>query len=309
MSKADFQGDSGGGAVSAGLLGVAGPEGRHEIEDCAVKAGVKSGAARASGGVRVKSVALPTEHGGWGITLEPVLLGLLVAPSWAGAGVALATAGAFLARHPFKIVTADRRRGRRFARTPVAEAFTLAYALVALSGFLLALAVAPSYEFLLPLMLAAPLGAVQLFYDAAGHSRGLLPEVAGSTAMASVAACIALAGGASPLVAMGLWVVLAARFVPAILYVRARLVKLHGKAAARWPSLLAHASALALVSALAWVKAAPWLSVALMLVMLARAGYGFAREWPSTAKRVGFSEIAFGVLTVLTVGAGVIFGL
>ena len=29
-----------------------------------------------AGGVRLKTVALPTEHGGWGITLEPVLLGL-----------------------------------------------------------------------------------------------------------------------------------------------------------------------------------------------------------------------------------------
>ncbi|VAV92581.1 Putative membrane-spanning protein, partial [hydrothermal vent metagenome] len=30
--------------------------------------------------VNVRSIALPTEHGGWGFTLEPILLGLLVAP-------------------------------------------------------------------------------------------------------------------------------------------------------------------------------------------------------------------------------------
>src|SRR5215207_3579421 len=142
------------------------------------------------GGVRLKTVALPTEHGGWGITLEPVVLGLLVAPSFAGAGLALATVGAFLARHPFKIVAGDRRRGRRFARTPYAERFTLLYAAAVSAGFALSLYSAKDYTLLLPLAAAAPLGAVQLWYDAAGRSRGLLPEVAGSVAMSAVAAAL-----------------------------------------------------------------------------------------------------------------------
>src|SRR5688572_3480097 len=123
-----------------------------------------------AGGVRLKTLALPTEHGGWGITLEPVLLGLLVAPSWAGAGLGLATVCAFLARHPFKIVAGDRRRGRRFARTPYAERFTLAYAAGAAAGFALALYASTDYTFLLPLAAAAPLAALQLWHDATGRS-------------------------------------------------------------------------------------------------------------------------------------------
>jgi hypothetical protein len=31
-----------------------------------------------------RMVAVPSEHGGWGLTFEPVLLGLIVNPSWAG---------------------------------------------------------------------------------------------------------------------------------------------------------------------------------------------------------------------------------
>ena len=108
------------------------------------------GGAAATNGVRIKTVALPTEHGGWGITLEPVLLGLLVAPSVAGACLALATVGAFLARHPFKIVAGDRRRGRRFARTPVAERFTILYGGAALASFTLAIVTAQKFVFLLP---------------------------------------------------------------------------------------------------------------------------------------------------------------
>lgn len=267
---------------------------------------VKSGA---GGGVRLKTVALPTEHGGWGITLEPVLLGLLVAPSLAGAGLALATVGAFLARHPLKIVAGDRRRGRRFARTPYAERFTLVYAAAAVVGLGVAVFASADYAFLLPLAAAAPLAGLQLWYDAAGRSRGLLPELAGSLAMGSVACSLALAGGAGWPLALGLWALLAARFVPAILYVRARLAELQGQGLSRWPSLLAHASALGAVAALAWFKFLPWLAVVVLAVLLARAAYGFARRWPSTAKRVGFGEIALGALTVAAAAAGVAFGL
>lgn len=272
------------------------------------------GASKTSaGGVRLRTIALPTEHGGWGITLEPVLLGLLVAPSAAGAGLACATVCAFLARHPVKIVAGDRRRGRRFARTPYAERFALAYACGAAAGLAVALAyaggAATGYAFLLPLVASAPLAAAQLWHDAAGRSRGLLPELAGSVAMGSVAASLALAGGAGWPLALGLWALLAARFVPAILYVRARLAELHGKPAPRWPSLLAHALAHASVVALAVYEFLPWLAVAATAVLFARAAYGFARRRPSTAKRVGFAEIAFGALTVAAAAVGVVFGI
>ena len=60
-----------------------------------------------------KAVALPAEHGGWGLTLEPCLLGVLVAPSLAGAALAAATFLAFLVRTPLKLAVVDRRRGRR----------------------------------------------------------------------------------------------------------------------------------------------------------------------------------------------------
>lgn len=258
----------------------------------------------AAGGVRLKTVALPVEHGGWGISLEPVALGLLVAPSAAGLALGVATLGAFLARHPFKLVAGDRRRGRRFARTPAAERFTLFYGAVALAGFVAALAAAPDYLFLLPLACAAPLAAVQLFYDATGRSRALLPELAGSVGMAAVAASIALAGGAALPLALGLWAVLAARVVPTILYVRARLSKLHGKETSAAPGLLAHAAALAAVAWLSRAGVVPAAAAFVMLLLLARAAYGTARLRPATARGLGFSEIAFGVLTVLAVAVG-----
>jgi hypothetical protein len=34
--------------------------------------------------VALRPLALPSEHGGWGILLEPIAIGLLVAGSWSG---------------------------------------------------------------------------------------------------------------------------------------------------------------------------------------------------------------------------------
>ena len=68
-----------------------------------------------------RSVAIPTEHGGWGLTLEPALLGLMVAFSWSGVAIGVAATLAFLARTPLKLALVDRRRGRVLPRTRLAS--------------------------------------------------------------------------------------------------------------------------------------------------------------------------------------------
>jgi hypothetical protein len=279
--------------------------------------------------VRIKTVALPIEHGGWGLSLEPVALGLLVAPSVPGLLLSVATLAAFLARHPLKIVAADRRRGRRFPRTPVAERFAAVYCAAAALALIAAFWTAGSVGFLLPLLLAAPLASVQLFYDAKGRSRELLPELAGSIAMASVAAALALAGGWSRPASLALWAVLAARVVPSVIYVRARLRQLHSQSApaatARSqaasdapeysqaelvaPTYLSHLAATALVLALALAGLAPWLAVVAVSVLLLRAAFGVAERGEVTARRIGLREIGFGAFTVLAVALGYLFGL
>ena len=259
--------------------------------------------------VRVRTVALPNEHGGWGLTLEPVVLGLLVAPSAAGFCLAAATLGAFLARHPFKIVAGDRRRGRRFPRTLLAEKFLLLYGSIALLGFSGACLTATGYDFLLPLFVAAPLVLTQLIYDATGRGRSLAPELAGSLGLAGVSTSIALAGSFS-LITAGLWAVLAARVVPSILYVRAQLDLLHGERPAKFVSNATHVAGFALVLTLALAGSVPALAAVAVLLLLLRALLGFTEKYgATTAKQVGFREIGFGALLVFLTAAGYAFGL
>lgn len=263
-----------------------------------------------SRGVRVRNIALPVEHGGWGFSLEPVVLGLIVAPSLAALFLAMATMGAFLARHPLKMVMGDHRRGRRLRRTPLAERFALLYISVAAISFLAALKTAGSYEFLLPLLVALPLAFVQLIYDRASRSRALLPELAGATAMASIASSMALANGWGRGVAFGLWAILAVRVVPTIFYVRARLKTLHHKKASRAIVIVMHILALFIALALAWLTLAPALAVIALLILLARAIFGFTRyDRATSAKQIGIRELGFGAMTVVAIALGHYFNL
>ncbi|NLE51319.1 MAG: YwiC-like family protein [Chloroflexi bacterium] len=255
--------------------------------------------------VRWKAVALPPEHGGWGFLLEPIVLGLLIAPSWAGFCWGVAALGAFLMQHPLKLAYTDRKRGRRYARTVAAERVLLIYAGVALAGFALALALG-GLKPLLPLALVAPLGLVQVVDLLGNRGRELSRELAGSVALGAVVMAIVLAGGESVTLAFGLWAVQAARAIGSIIYVRERLHIEKGKPAARSWVLASSGLALAAIALLAWLDVVPALAAVAIAILLARAAYGVS-PWrrPARPQKIGFLELGFGLLTVLLAALGV----
>lgn len=176
----------------------------------------------------LRSVAMPTEHGGWGLTIEPGLLALLVEPSVAGALLAVAAVLAFVARTPLKLVLVDRWRGRSLPRTRLATrvAAVELVALAALLAFAVALAERP---FWVPLLVAAPFVAIELWFDMRSRSRRLVPELAGAVGVCSVATAIVLAGGGDTRLAFALWLIPAARVASTIPFVRAQVARLHGR--------------------------------------------------------------------------------
>jgi hypothetical protein len=264
-----------------------------------------SGRVKSAGGVvRIRPVALPAEHGGWGLLIEPVVLGLLLAPSRPGLFVSVAAIGAFLARHPFKLAIGDRRRNRRSARTAFADRFAVLFFTTAALGLSVAIKIG-GRAFLLPLLIAAPIACVQLFYDSMGRSRALMAELSGAISIGAVAAAIAISGGWPRSAAFGLWVILAARNVPTILYLRARLKILHRKPASPRVVIITHLLALIIAGGLARAGLVPFLAVAALGILLLRAVIGFSQSAERvTAKKLGLRELGFGAMTVFAVVLG-----
>lgn len=251
-----------------------------------------------------RSVALPNEHGGWGMLAEPLLLGLVLAPSPAGGFLAVAALAAFLARHPLKLALSDRRRGSRYPRTAAAERMAILYAAAALGAASAALAAGGSRPFL-PLLAAAPVAAVQIVYDARLQGRHLAPELCGGVALAALAPAVLLAGGweAAPSLAAG--ALLALKAATSVLYVRARLRLDRGLVARRAPAWAAHAGAVAAAAALAAAGWAPWAGVAGTAVLLARAAHGLSERRDRVRPQVlGFRELGLGIAFALGLALG-----
>jgi hypothetical protein len=254
--------------------------------------------------VNLRTIALPVEHGGWGFLLEPLLLGLLLAPTAATTALALAVVAAFLLRQPVKVILLERRRNYYSPRSTVAWRFTFLYASIALSGGAAALWLAGPSWLLAPLI-ALPFGAIFLYYDLSQPGRSWQAELSAPVALASAATSIVLADGWPLLPALALWIALVARAVPSILFIRARLRLDRGKDVDVMLPVLAHVAGLLVVWILIWQDLLPLLAGIPFVLLLLRAIQGLSPlRFRMSVKALGFLELGLGILLVLFVSTG-----
>lgn len=251
-----------------------------------------------------RAVVVPAEHGGWGLTLEPIVLGLVVAPSAGGLCVGLAAMLAFLARTPFRLVLVDARRGRRLPRTVFArQVLSVELTIIAV---LLAypVLVAPAGAWV-PLVGVVPLVVLELWFDMRSRSRRLAPELAGAIGITGVVAVIVLVGGGDLRLAGALWLVLVARAVTSITTVRDQVGRLHGRGAHPRRTLLADLVAVAVAVTAVAVDASLLLgAVAVGFVVAVQRGLG--RDPLPRAVVLGLRQTAFGAAVVAASATGVL---
>lgn len=267
----------------------------------------------ASAQVRLRPLIVPQEHGVYPLWAEPVLLGLLLAPSVAGAAIAAAGAAGVLAQQPAALALADLRRRRRYPRTRVAA--SAAAALAAAGVLLLALAaVAAPAPFgagawWAALALAALPAGVQLVEDRRFRGKSLLAQAAGAVALAGLATSVALAGGAPPALAWSAWAALALRVAASIPATRTRLRRARGRAPDVTPALV---GAGLLPIGVAWAARAGWASPLAAAVAVA---IGLRAAWASrpdakvvTPARIGVGETVVGLAWLAVLAAGGLTG-
>jgi hypothetical protein len=258
----------------------------------------------AHGRAEWRSVAVPTEHGGWGLTLEPVLLGLFVAPSASGALLGLAAFMAFVARTPLKVVLVDGRRGRNLDRTALARR-VLAIEMVALVTLAGLATQFGDGRFWLPVLAAAPLVGVELWFDMRSRSRRLVPELAGAVGVSSVVAIIVLADGATIVLALALWLILAARATTSIPFVRSQVAVLHNRPTSIGSGIVSDVAAIAIAAAAVLVDQSVFLG-ALGIGAIVISQNASRRFVPGSAVVLGVRQTVLGLTLVLITGLGVL---
>lgn len=253
-----------------------------------------------------RAVTIPTEHGGWGLTLEPVLLGLIIQPSWAGLCLSVAAFVAFLVRTPLKIALGDMRARRRYPRTTVALRVAAIESAVGLAFFAGAVA-ATRHAFWWPILAAMPLVAVQLWFDIRHRSRRLAPEVTGSVAVSAAVAAIVLAGGGDTTVAIAMWMVLAARAVTSVPWVVRLVQRLHHRPEQPRITTFCDIAAALLAAIAVAVESRAALGTAAVLVVIGLQRLGASAATLPPAKVLGFRQMGFGLGVVALSAVGVLW--
>lgn len=250
-----------------------------------------------------RAVAIPSEHGGWGLTGEPILLGLLLAFSWSGLAIGAAAMLAFLARTPLKLAMVDRRRDRELERSGLARRIGAGelVAIVALGALAL---LGAGWQWLVPVAVALPLFAVELWFDVRSRGRRLVPELCGATGMGAVAAAIVIADDGSARLAVAAWLILAARSIGAIPFIRTQILRLHRGSASTRSSDLFQLLAVVVAAAAAVVDRDVLVGSLAVLVIVGLHLVWVRRSPVPPAKVLGLRQMAlgFGLVAVTALG-------
>jgi hypothetical protein len=242
----------------------------------------------------VVKLTLPKEHGSWSLALEPLAFGLLVAPSAAGAGLALAAAAVFFLRRPIKLALARKSDPRQ----PLAILCLVLLALTGMTGFGLAAQLgAPGG--LWPLLPAALAGAVFAWCDSRNEAREGAAEIAGVVTFSMLPAAFGTLAGWSALAALALAAIMLVRSVPTVLTVRTSIRIRKGRPYAIAPALLTAGVGIVLITWLASLRLAPWLAVGFAVLLAIRTAWLLLWHPSLTARTVGIIEAVLGVLLVL----------
>lgn len=250
---------------------------------------------------------LPREHGAWGQLAFPLVSGLALG-RLAPAALALAAAVvlAFLAHEPLLVVLGQRGHRTRGALGGRAARRLLATAAGALAAGAAGLALAPAPA-RLALVPTALLGAAAVALALRRLERTTAGEIVIASALATAAAPIALAAGASPRSALSAAVAWVAAFTAATLSVRAILLRARTRGATdRRPA--AALGICALVAAVTWAAARGVLAwaaaVALLPVALPALALTVLRVRPQRLTAVGWTIAAASAVALVTLVAG-----
>lgn len=254
--------------------------------------------------VRLKGIALPIEHGSWGFLFEPLLAGLLIAPSFAAIWNSLLIIGAFLMRQPLKVWLTDLKAQKKLPQTAAAIKFTFIYGIIFLVGLTGSLYFVKLNSFL-PFLLISPLVIYQIYCDASRQSRNLLPEITGAIAISSSIAVIALADNRTFISSFALWLIFIARLISSIIYVRNRLRLEKGKEYSFITNFLTNLMAVLFIGYLTFVGLSSILTLLMFLILFGRSIWGLSPYRKKVkAMKIGIWEVIYGTLTALSVVFG-----
>ena len=240
---------------------------------------------------------------------EPIVLGLLLAPSVIGVLISLIAIFTFLMRPPTKIIISDWQHHRRSVRTAYAQGFVFLYALIVCACGLIITMVAPPSFFAafmlvshgwLVLSIVFLVLILRLIWNFMHGSRDLVAQILGGVSLNSTSTLIVSTTGWAIGASLILWMILSLRVINSIFYVRARIRLDRGKPVSILPTAAVHLIGVLAVFVLAIMGYVPYLAIFPSVVLLIRMGVGLSPLRRSIQPQaIGIQELGYGILTVI----------
>jgi hypothetical protein len=161
--------------------------------------------------------------------------------------------------------------------------------------------------FWIPVLVAIPFALVALRADAQSRNRALIPELSGSIAMGATVSAIALGSGWDLGPAFGLWLVLAARDVAAIVLVRGQVRRLKKRPVGASAIYVVQVVCIGVIAVAAAGDIVPWLSV-FAVALVGLVSVVSLNRPPVEARVIGWTQMGVGLMVVVLTAAGVHLG-
>jgi hypothetical protein len=203
---------------------------------------------------QIMRVAMPAEHGGWSFLVEPIALGILVAPRLISLVIAGFYLSAFFLYQPLRPLWADISKARVTPR-----GHTALYAVMFFGGVALVCLVVmlmTEWRVIIPLMIFAVLGATQFIWSARAGQRTLLREFIAAAAVATSVMAMAVAANTSYVFVGLLWLIMLSRAASTLFHIRQFLYFQRGKPHYRAVDIGLHCLGALVALALFWQNGA-----------------------------------------------------
>ncbi len=242
---------------------------------------------------RLKTVALPKEHGSWALTFEPLILALIVGYSRPGLILFFGAAFAFLAHQPARILLTKNNHHK------LAMTLLFAYGIPA-AVFLFFFLRLVSLSTACPLLIALALMFIYLISAYFKLHRELITELIASVAMGLIALSIVLSSGWDWPKALPFLILLYLRSLSTTLYVHYRLKLERKLPVSTFWSEIWQVLTLMIAFLLFFKSSLPWPAFLSILILGIRGIYGLS-TWrkPMTVKQIGLAEFFYGLIFVI----------
>jgi hypothetical protein len=176
--------------------------------------------------------------------------------------------------------------------------------LILIAALVVAVTWSTGWRWWVPVLVAVPFVAVELWFDVRSRSRRLAPELCGAIGVAASGAAIVVAGDGAAALAAGVWLILAARSVGAIPFVRSQIVQAHRHVVDVRGSDLAQVMSV-VVAGVAVAIDRRFVAGAVFVAVVAGVQALWSRREPPPIKVVGLRQMGIGLALVVVTAVGV----